>query len=56
MANQRGEVNLSDWIFDYHNGTSIPSYCNRNECVYDLYRASIICWPINHEKNFNLLG
>ena len=50
VANQIGEVYLSDWIFDYHNGTSIQSYSNRTEWEYDFYKDSIICRPINHEK------
>ena len=50
VANQRGGVYMSDWIFDNKNGTSIQSRCNRNECIYDFYKDSIICWPINHEK------
>ena len=56
VANQRGEVYLSDWIFDYKNGTSIQSHCNRNECIYDFCKDSIICWLINHEQNFKSLG
>ena len=51
VANQRGEVYLSNWIFDYKNGTSIQSRCNRNECIYDFYKDSIICWPINYENH-----
>ena len=56
VANQRGGVYMSDWIFDYKNGTSIQSRCNRTECIYDFYKDSIICWPINHEKTFKPLG
>ena len=56
VANQRWEVFLSDWIFDYKNGTSIQSRYNKNECIYDFYKDSIICWPINHEKTFKPLG
>ena len=56
VANQRGEIYLSNGIFDYKNGTSIQSRCNRNECIYDFYKDSIICWPINHEKTFKPLG
>ena len=56
VANQRGGVYMSDWIFDNKNGTSIQSRCNRNECIYDFYKDSIICWPINHEKTFKPLG
>ena len=56
VANQRGGVYLSYWIFDYKNGTSIQSCCNRNECIYDFYKDSIIWWPINHEKTFKPLG
>ena len=56
VANQRREVYLSDWIFDYKNGTSIQSRYNKNECIYDFYKDSIICWPINHEKIFKPLG
>ena len=56
VANQRGEVYLSDWIFDYKNGTCIQSHCNRNEYIYDFYKDSIIYWLINHEQNFKSLG
>ena len=56
MANQRREVYLSDWIFDYYKGIGIPSHCNRNECIYDFYKDSIICWLINYEQNFKSLG
>ena len=56
VANQRGEVYLSDWIFDYKNGTSIQSRCNRNECIYDFYKDSIIFWLINYEKTCKPLG
>ena len=56
VANPRGGVYLSDWIFDYKNGTSIQSRYNKNECIYDFYKDSIICWPINHEKTFKPLG
>ena len=56
VANPRGGVYLSDWIFDYKNGTSIQSHCNRNECIYDFCKDSIICWLINHEQNFKSLG
>ena len=56
VAKQRGGVYLSDWIFDYKNGTSIQSHCNRNECIYDFYKDSIICWLINYEQNFKSLG
>ena len=56
VANQRGGVYWSDWIFDYINGTGIPSHCNRTECIYDFYKDSIICWLINHEQNFKSLG
>ena len=56
VANQRGGVYLSDWIFDYKNGTSIQSLCNRNECIYDFYKDSIICWLINYEKICKPLG
>ena len=56
VANQRGEIYLSNGIFDYKNGTSIQSCCNRNECIYDFYKDSIICWLINHEQNFKSLG
>ena len=52
VANQRGEVYLSNWIFDYNSGTRIQSYCNQNECIYDFYKDLIICWLINHEKIF----
>ena len=52
VANQRWEVYWSDWIFDNKNRTSIQSHRNRNECIYDFYKDSIICWPINHEKIF----
>ena len=56
MANQRWGVYLSNWIFDHKNGTSIQSRYNKNECIYDFYKDSIICWPINHEKYFKPLG
>ena len=56
VANPRRGVYLSDWIFDYKNGTSIQSRYNKNECTYDFYKDSIICWPINHEKTFKPLG
>ena len=56
MANQRGGVYLSDWIFDYKNGTSIQSRYNKNECIYDFYKDSIICWLINHLKTLKPLG
>ena len=56
VANQRGEVYLSAWIFDHYSGIGIPSLCNKNECIYDFYKDSIICWPINHEKTFKPLG
>jgi hypothetical protein len=56
VANQRGEVYLSDWIFDYNNGTSIPLNSDRTECVYDSHKDSIAFWLINHEKNFKPLG
>ena len=56
MANQRVKICWSDWIFDYKNGTSIQSRYNKNECIYDFYKDSIICWPINHEKTFKPLG
>ena len=52
MANQRWEVYVLDWIFDYNSGTRIQSYCNKNECIYDFYKDFIICWLINHEKIF----
>ena len=48
VANQRGEVCLADWIFDYHNGPNIQSPCNKAEWKYDFYKDSIICWLINH--------
>ena len=56
VANQRGEVYWSDWIFDYISGTGIPSHCNRTECIYDFYKDSIICWLINHLKTYKPLG
>ena len=56
VANQRGEIYLSNGIFDYKNGTSIQSRCNRTECIYDFYKDSIIFWLINHEKTFKPLG
>ena len=56
VANQRWEVFLSDWIFDYKNGTSIQSRYNKNECIYDFYKDSIICWLINHLKTLKPLG
>ena len=56
VANQRGKVCWSDWIFDYINGTGIPSNCNRIECIYDFYKDSIIFWLINYEQNFKSLG
>ena len=56
VANQIGEVYLLDWIFDYKNGISIQSYCNKNECIYDFYKDSIIFWLINHEKTCKPLG
>ena len=56
VANQTGEVYLSAWIFDHNSGTRIQSHCNKNECIYDFYKDSIICWPINHEKTFKPLG
>ena len=56
VANQREEVCLSAWIFDHNSGTRIQSHCNKNECIYDFYKDSIICWPINHEKIAMFLG
>ena len=56
VANQIGEVYLSAWIFDHNSGTRIQSRCNKNECIYDFYKDSIIFWPINHEKTFKPLG
>ena len=56
VANQRREVYMSEWIFDYKNGTSIQSRYNRTECIYDFYKDSIIFWLINHEKTFKPLG
>ena len=56
VANQRGEVYLLNWIFDYNNDTSIQSYHNKIECIYDFHKDFTIGWLINHEKNSNLLG
>ena len=56
VANQIGEVYLSAWIFDHNSGTRIQSHCNKNECIYDFYKDSIIFWLINHEKTFKPLG
>ncbi|MBQ1240549.1 MAG: hypothetical protein IIX74_01475, partial [Lachnospiraceae bacterium] len=56
VANQRREVYLSDWIFDYHNGTNIQSHGNRTEREYDFYKDSIIFWLTNHLKTFKPLG
>ena len=56
MANQRVKVCWSDWIFDYKNGTSIQSYRNKIECIYDFHKDFTIGWLINHEKNFKSLG
>ena len=56
VANQRWGVYMSDWIFDYKNGTSIQSRCNRNECIYDFHKDFIIWWLINHQKIAMFLG
>ena len=56
VANQIGEVYLSAWIFDHNSGTRIQSRCNRNECIYDFYKDSIIFWLINHDKTCKPLG
>ena len=56
VANQIGEVCLSAWIFDHNSGTRIQSRYNRNECIYDFYKDSIIFWLINHEKTCKPLG
>ena len=56
VANPRGGVYLSDWIFDYYKGIGIPSHCNRTECIYDFYKDSIIFWLINYEKTCKPLG
>ena len=55
VANQTEEVYLPAWIFDHYSGIGIPSLCNKNECIYDFYKDSIICWPINPEKPSSLL-
>ena len=56
VANQRGDVYLSNWILDYNNGTSIQSHRNIAECIYDFQKDFIICWLINYEQNFKSLG